>query len=181
MQRHSFWGLTGNLFLFLFKTRSKLGVLFISQATLHKEHKKFRRIWTEVLIKRFLYGMNSRQKRSSESPRQEFKQLIQPPLEGEDAVYLMHKNYRPSLKRVSDRFFFICSIKSPQCADKCSNFFFDSDFPSPCFDVPKASNFPSSGVQTATPKTGDWERLWRQFRIPSLAKNRFLRRFLIFS
>ena len=26
-------------------------------------------------------------------------------------------------------------------------FFFDSDFPSPCFDVPKASNFTSSGVQ----------------------------------
>ena len=45
---------------------------------------------------------------------------------------------------------FICSIKSPQCTDmymyskkKC----FDSDFPSPCFDVPKASNFTSGGVQ----------------------------------
>ena len=25
-------------------------------------------------------------------------------------------------------------------------------------------------------KTGDWERLWRQFRTPSLTKNRFLRR-----
>ena len=37
------------------------------------------------------------------------------------------------------------------------------------------------GYKTARPKAGDWERLWRQFRTPSLAKNRFLRRFLIFS
>ena len=32
--------------------------------------------------------------------------------------------------------FFIYSIKSPRC-----------DFPSPCFDVPKALNFTSGGVQ----------------------------------
>ena len=32
------------------------------------------------------------------------------------------------------------------------------------------------GYKTARPKTGDWKRLWRQFRTPSLAKNRFLRR-----
>ena len=44
--------------------------------------------------------------------------------------------------------FFICSIKSPQCTDKYSKkVFFHSDFPSPCFDVPKASNFTSGGVQ----------------------------------
>ena len=42
------------------------------------------------------------------------------------------------------------------------NNFFDSDFPSPCFDVPKASNFTFGGV-----------RLWRQFRTPSLAKKSF--------
>ena len=36
------------------------------------------------------------------------------------------------------------------------------------------------GYKTASPKTGVWERLWRQFRTPSLAKNIFLRRFLIF-
>ena len=41
----------------------------------------------------------------------------------------------------------ICSIKSPQCTDKNSNFFFDSDSPSLCFDVQKASNFTSGGVQ----------------------------------
>ena len=32
------------------------------------------------------------------------------------------------------------------------------------------------GYKTARPKTGDWEGLWRQFRTPSLLKNRFLRR-----
>ena len=44
--------------------------------------------------------------------------------------------------------FFLCSIKSPQCPDKCSKkIVLDSDFPSPCFDVPKASDFTSGGVQ----------------------------------
>ena len=36
------------------------------------------------------------------------------------------------------------------------------------------------GYKTARPKTGDWEWLWRHFRTPSLAKNRFLRHFLFF-
>ena len=35
------------------------------------------------------------------------------------------------------------------------------------------------GYKTATPKTGDWEQLWRQFRTLSFAKNRFLSHFLI--
>ena len=48
--------------------------------------------------------------------------------------------------------FFTCSIKSPQCTDKYSNFFFDSDFPCLCFDVPKASNFTSGGVQNRETK-----------------------------
>ena len=49
--------------------------------------------------------------------------------------------------------FFICSIKSPQCADKCTKkVFFHSDFPFPCFDIPKASNFTSSGVQNHNTK-----------------------------
>ena len=52
--------------------------------------------------------------------------------------------------------FFICSIKSPQCTGKYSiKFFFDSDFPSTCVDVPKASNLTSGG----RPKTGDWGRV----------------------
>ena len=50
-------------------------------------------------------------------------------------------------------FFFICSIKSPQCTDKYSQKkFFHSDFPFPCFDVPKASNFTSGGVQNRKTK-----------------------------
>ena len=55
---------------------------------------------------------------------------------------------------VYDRFVFsICSIKAPQCTDMCSEgIFFDSDFPSPCFDVPKASNFTSGGVQNRATK-----------------------------
>ena len=49
--------------------------------------------------------------------------------------------------------FFICFIKSPQCTDKCSKKkIFDSDFPSACFDVPKASNFTSGGVQNRETK-----------------------------
>ena len=43
--------------------------------------------------------------------------------------------------------FFICSIKSPQCTDMYSK-----DFPSPCFDVPKASNFTSGGLQNRETK-----------------------------
>ena len=46
-------------------------------------------------------------------------------------------------------FFFICSVKSPKCTEKK---IFDSDFPSPCFDVPKASNFTSGGVQNRETK-----------------------------
>ena len=57
----------------------------------------------------------------------------------------------PDLKCIS-QIFFICSIKSPQCADKCSKKNFDSDFPSPCFDVPKVSNFTSGGVQNRDTK-----------------------------
>ena len=40
--------------------------------------------------------------------------------------------------------FFICSIKSPQCTDKYSNFFSIAVF---LPRVPKASNFTSGGVQ----------------------------------
>ena len=48
-------------------------------------------------------------------------------------------------------FFFICSIKSPQCASVAKKIF-DSDFPSLCFDVPKVSNFTSGGVQNRDTK-----------------------------
>ena len=49
--------------------------------------------------------------------------------------------------------FFAYTIKSPQCTDKHSkNVLCDSDFPSPCFDVPKASNFTSGGVQSRETK-----------------------------
>ena len=56
--------------------------------------------------------------------------------------------------------YFICLKKSSlrtNMYSKEKNF--NSDFPSPCFNVPK---------------TGDWERLWRHFGSSSFAKNRCL-------
>ena len=66
--------------------------------------------------------------------------------------------------------FFICSIKSPQCANK---FFFSIAIflPRVLMCQKRQISLPV-GYKTAAPKTGDWERLWRQFRTPSLAKNR---------
>ena len=44
--------------------------------------------------------------------------------------------------------FFICSIKSPQCADRNSKKISRApDFPSPCVDIPKPWNFTSGGIQ----------------------------------
>ena len=46
------------------------------------------------------------------------------------------------------------TIKSPQCGDKCSKKIFSIAIflPPPCFDVPKASNFTSGGVQNLDTK-----------------------------
>ena len=77
--------------------------------------------------------------------------------------------------------FFICSIKSPQCTNKYSKKVFSiAIFLSHVLMYRKHQISLPVGYKTARPKTGDWERLWRQFRTPSLAKSRFLRRFLIF-
>ena len=62
----------------------------------------------------------------------------------------------PKLLKCIWQTFLICSIKAPRCTDKNSEKEFDSDFSSPCFDVPKTSNFSSGGVKTTRPKTGDW-------------------------
>ena len=54
---------------------------------------------------------------------------------------------------VYDRFFLFARLNVPNVlisvAKKC---FFDSDFPSPCFDVPKASNFTFGMVQNRETK-----------------------------
>ena len=63
---------------------------------------------------------------------------------------------------------FICSIKSPIF------------LPRVLMCQKREISLPV-GYKTATPKTGNWKWLWRQFRTPSLAKNRFLSRFLIVS
>ena len=74
--------------------------------------------------------------------------------------------------------FFICSIKSPQCADKCRKKVFSiAIFLSRVLMYQKHQISLPVGYR---PKTGDWERLWRQFRTPRLAKNRFLRPFSYF-
>ena len=88
----------------------------------------------------------------------------------------------PSFKVYMTDFFFIWSIKSPQCADKCSKKTFSIAIflPRVMMCQKRQISLPV-GYKTARPKTGDWERLWRQFRTPSLAKNRFLSHFLIVS
>ena len=56
--------------------------------------------------------------------------------------------------------FFICSIKSPQCADKCSKKNFSIAIFLPCVLMCQKSQISLPvGYKTATPKTGDWERL----------------------
>ena len=69
--------------------------------------------------------------------------------------------------------FFVCLIKSPQCTDKYSK----KRFSFPVFWCTKSIKF---HFWWGT-KPRDQKRLWRQFRTLSLAKNRFLQRFLIFS
>ena len=54
-------------------------------------------------------------------------------------------------------FFFFARLNLPNVLISVAKKIFDSDFPFPCFDVPKASNFTSGGVQNR--ETGDWERL----------------------
>ena len=44
-------------------------------------------------------------------------------------------------------FFLFARLNLPNVLISIAKKNFDSDFPSPCFDVPKASNFTSSGVQ----------------------------------
>ena len=68
------------------------------------------------------------------------------------------------LKCIWQAFFFICSIKSPQRTDEYSKKIFDSDFPSPCFDVPKASNFTSGGGQNRETKNRRLEKIVMSFQ-----------------
>ena len=90
------------------------------------------------------------------------------------AVWMCNAIVRYNLK-VYMTDFFICSIKSPQCADKFSkNNFLIAIFLLRVLMCQKRQISLPVGYKTPTPKTGDWEQLWRQFRTPSLAKNRFL-------
>ena len=54
---------------------------------------------------------------------------------------------------MTDIFFLLARLNLPNVLISVANKNFDSDFPSPCFDVPKASNFTSGGVQNRETKT----------------------------
>ena len=49
-------------------------------------------------------------------------------------------------------FFLFARLNLPNVLISAANKFFDSDFPSACFDVPKVSNFTSSGLQNRETK-----------------------------
>ena len=49
-------------------------------------------------------------------------------------------------------FFLFARLNLPNVLISVAKIFFDSDFPSPCFDVPKASNFTSGEVQNREAK-----------------------------
>ena len=49
-------------------------------------------------------------------------------------------------------FFLLAQLNLPNVLISVAKKFFESDFPSPSFDVPKVSNFTSSGVQNCDTK-----------------------------
>ena len=51
------------------------------------------------------------------------------------------------LKCIWQIFFLFARLNLPNVLISVAKNFFDSDFPSPCFDVPKPSNFTCGGVQ----------------------------------
>ena len=58
-----------------------------------------------------------------------------------------------ALKCIWQILFLFAWLNLPNVLRSIATFFFDSDFPAPCFDVPKASNFTSGGVQNRETKT----------------------------
>ena len=56
------------------------------------------------------------------------------------------------LKSIWQIFFLFARLNLPNVLISFAKKIFDSDFPSPCFDVPKASNFTSGGVQNRDTK-----------------------------
>ena len=135
----------------------------------------FEVVWAEKFIKLAMYLKKSNEERGIVREKYDLGQYLEQDrsIQGRD-VFI-------SLKCIW-KIFFICSIKSPQCADKWSkkNFSIAIFLPRVLMCQKRQISLPV-GYKTATPKTGDWERLWRQFRTPSLAKNRLLSHFLIVS
>ena len=83
----------------------------------------------------------------------EICRILYMPRKPKSIIALLFVHYISPFLKCIWRIFFICSIKSPPCPNKYSKkVFFHSDFPFPCFDVPKASNFTSGGVQNRDTK-----------------------------
>ena len=66
--------------------------------------------------------------------------------------FSFHRHFKTLSVYMTD-FFLFARLNLPKVLISIANIFFDSDFPSPCFDEPKASNFTSGGVQNR--ETGD--------------------------
>ena len=64
----------------------------------------------------------------------------------------MHSELELIKLKVYDRFFLFAQSNLPNVLISIGKKFFHSDFPFPCFDVPKASNFTSGGVQNRETK-----------------------------
>ena len=68
-------------------------------------------------------------------------------------------------------FFFIYSIKSPQCADKCSKNFFDSDFPSPCFETGRRLGTIVTSIQDSKPREKQIYQSFSYCKLINLLRN----------
>ena len=65
---------------------------------------------------------------------------------------MVYKKEFKKFKVYMTDFFLFARFNLPNVRISVAKKFFDSDFPSTCFDVPKASNFTSSGVQNRETK-----------------------------
>ena len=70
--------------------------------------------------------------------------------------------------------FLFARLNLPNVLISIAKKFFDSDFPSLCFDVPKVSNFTSGGVQNRTTKNRRLGTIVTSFQDSKLRENRFL-------
>ena len=78
-------------------------------------------------------------------------------------------------------FFLFARLNLPNVLISVAKKFFDSDFPYPCFLVPKASNFTSGGVQNRDTKNRRLGTIVTSTDSGLQASRKFLSHFLIVS